>query len=143
MAAAADSAGGQERCHGKVDRFLCRRERLVGRIGPAEAVNRFFGEALRQNLEIVGRNNAVAVEENEHSAARAFYAVVSRDRTSFVGFGVVVEIEPAGICVAYISAGQCRAVFDDYCLEVAICLFGEACQKILDFGGTVIDRYYY
>ena len=115
----------------------------MGGIGPAETVNRFFGEALRQNLEIVGRNNAVAVEENEHSAARAFYAVVSRDRTSFVGFGVVVEIEPAGVCVAYITAGLCRAVFDDDCLEVAVCLFGEARQKILDFGGAVVDRYYY
>ena len=138
-AAAAYAARGPEGGHGVADGLLRGGEAGVLAVGAAEAVGRLGGEVAADGGEVVRRDDAVGVEEDEIRTVGGTHPDVARVAAAGVGLDDVVDREAGAEGFHLGRAGPGGAILDEYQFKVPIGLHGEAFEQFAGLVRAIVD----
>jgi hypothetical protein len=103
------------------------------------AVGGTVGERFRKDLEIIGREDAVGIEENEIVAFGTFHPIVTGEASSGIGLGKVTDTEAVGEALRHFFTRYSRTILHKDGLEIGISLLGKAFEEFTHLSGTVVD----
>lgn len=137
---APNAARRKRRSHGVADGLLHRVEVRTGRIRTAVQVVSVLIQVIINGLEVMGRNDAVGVENHEVVALRLIKTEIARKTLSTIVFEEIPDVQPVGKRFHDVTRLVYRTVFNNQHLKIPVCLLGQGVQQFPDFIGTVVER---
>ena len=114
------ATGGPKRSHGIADCFLSCRERGMFPVRSTETVGIIVVKIFPNRLEVIGRDDAVRVEEDQVTSLGMFHPYVTGIASSGIFFDDVMNIEFRAKSFDFGRTWKRRTVFDQDEFEVVI-----------------------
>ena len=136
--AATNTASREERSHAVTDGLLHICEACVSPVWSAPSIAILPFQLFVNHFQKVGRQDTIAIEEDEILALAMLCSEVSRLSRSAILFCIITKLKLAGIAMDDILARLARTILNDDDLHVLERLFCKALEQFIDFVRTII-----